>query len=148
MIPNIIKKQNKKQRNCIWHKKNFAGMRTCTYNSFASCADALTICANAAMWINDSTSNISHNFFTALEKMHLIKTLFFRWHRISPKGYRQVFTKIDKHHVCQLNNVILSNLSGLDLVRRSRSMSKVTDMDVSAFSECFLFFLLAFLSWK
>ena len=61
---------------------------------------------------------------TALEKLLLIKILFFRWHRISPEGYRQVFTKIDEHHLCQLNNVMLNNLSGLDLVRRSRSHVK------------------------
>ena len=52
--------------------------------------------------------------------MLTINILFFRWHKISPEGYRQVFTKIDKHHLCQLNNVILQNLSGLDLVRRSQ----------------------------
>ena len=56
-------------------------MRTCTYNSFASCADALTNCANGA---NDSTSNICYNFYTALEKMLLIKILFLadiKYHR-------------------------------------------------------------------
>ena len=52
------------------------------------------------------------------------KILFFRWHKISSEGFRQVFTKIDKHHLCQLNNVILNNVSGLDLVRRSRSHVK------------------------
>ena len=66
--------------------------------------------------------NICYSFCTALEKMLLIKILFFRWHKISPEGYKQVFTKIDKHHLCQLNNVILQNLSGL--VRRSRSHIK------------------------
>ena len=59
-----------------------------------------------------------------LRKMLLIKILFFRWHKISPEGYRQVSTKIDKHRLCQLNNVILNSLSGLDLVRRSRSHVK------------------------
>ena len=115
-------------------------------NSFASCADALTNTANGTRWSNDSTSNICYNFCTALEKMLLIKILFFRWHKISPKGYRQVFTKIDKHHLSQLNNVIWNNLSGLDLERKYRShvkgrdhMSKVTDVKVSTFSECFLF---------
>ena len=113
-----------KKRNCIWHKKNSAGMPTCTYQCFASCADALTNCANGPRWFIDSTSNICYNFYTALEKMLLIKILFFRWHKISPEGFRQVFTKIDKHHLCQLNNVISNNLSGLDLVRRSRSHVK------------------------
>ena len=99
-------------------------MRTCTYESFAYWAGALTNCANGARWIYDSTSNICYNFCTALEKMLLIKILFFRWHEISPEGYRQVFTKIDKHHLCQLNNIILQNLSGIDLVRRSQSHVK------------------------
>ena len=99
-------------------------MRTCTYESFAYCAGALTNFANGARWIYDSTSNIWYNFCTALEKMLLIRILFFHWHKISPEGYRQVFTKIDKHHLCQLNNVILNNLSGLDLVRRSQSHVK------------------------
>ena len=99
-------------------------MRTCTYISFAPCTDALTNCANGARWNNVSTNNIYYNFCTALEKMLLIKILIFRWHKISSEGFRQVFTKIDKHHLCQLINVILNNLSGLDLVRRSRSHVK------------------------
>ena len=108
-------------------------MRTCTYYCLVYWADALTNCANVARWINDSTSNICYNFCTVLQKMFLITILFFRWHKISPEGYRQVFTKIDKHHLCQLDNVILDNLRGHD------HMSKVTDVEVSAFSECFLF---------
>ena len=40
------------------------------------------------------------------------------------RALTQVFTKIDKHHLCQLNNVILNNLSGLDLVKRSQSHVK------------------------
>ena len=56
--------------------------------------------------------------------MLLIRILFYRWHIISPEGYREEFTKIDKHHLCQLNNVILNNLSGIDLVRRSQSYVK------------------------
>ena len=100
-------------------------MRTCTYESFAYWAGTLTNCANGARWICDSTSNICYNFCTALEKMLLIKILFFFcWHEISPEVYRQVFTKIDKHHLCQLNNVILQNVSGLDIVRRSQSHVK------------------------
>ena len=63
-------------------------------------------------------------FAITSEQILLIKLLFFRWHKISPEGYRQVFTKIDKHHFCQLNNVILDNLSGLDVVRMSRSHVK------------------------
>ena len=98
-------------------------MRTCTYNSFASCADAPTNCANGTRWSIVSTSNICYNFCTVLEKMLLIRILFFCWHKISPKGYR-VFTKIDKHHLCQLKNVTLNNLSGLDIVRRSQSHVK------------------------
>ena len=103
-----------------------AGMRTCNFFFYCivSWAGALTNYANGAGWINNSTSNICYNFCTALEKMLLIKILFFRWHKISSVGFRQVFTKIDKHHLCQLDNVILNNLSGLDLVRRSRSHVK------------------------
>ena len=56
--------------------------------------------------------------------MLLIEILFFRWYKISSEGYREEFTKIDEHHLCQLNDVILKNLSGLDLVRRSRSHVK------------------------
>ena len=99
-------------------------MRTCTYEGFVYWAGAQTNCANGARWIYDSTSIICYNFCTALEKMLLMKILFFRWYKISPEGYRQVFTKIDKHHLCQLNNDILQNLSGLDLVRRSQSNVK------------------------
>ena len=99
-------------------------MRTCTYYNIVSWAGALTNCANGASWITDSTSNICFKFCTALEKMLLIRILCFRWHKISPEGHRQVFTKIDKHHLCQLNNVILHNLSGFELVRRSRSHVK------------------------
>ena len=101
-------------------------MRTCTYESFAYWAGALTHCANGARWIYDSTSNICYNFCTPLEMMLLIKILFFRWHKISPEGFRQVFTKLDKHHLCQLITLytVLNNLSGLDLVRRSQSHVK------------------------
>ena len=99
-------------------------MRTCTYYFIVSWAGAPTNCANGARWITDSTSNICYNFCTALEKMLLTKILFFRWHKISSEEYRQVFTKIDKHQLCPLDNVILDNLSGLDLVRRSRSHVK------------------------
>ena len=96
-----------------------------TYKQF--CGDAnmhvLMFCLLSWRWIYDSTSNICYNFCIALEKMLLIKILFFRWHKISSEGYTQVFTKIDKHHLCQLNNVI-NHLSGLDLVRRSWSHVK------------------------
>ena len=69
------------------------------------------------------------------------------WHGISPEGYRQEFTRIDKHHLCQLNNVILNILSGLDLVRRSRSHVKgyrrggVCVLRMLLFLFCFFYFI-------
>ena len=68
------------------------------------------------------TGNIHHNCKVVALEQGLPIIIFF-----SPtirEGYRQVFTKIDKHHLCKLNNVILQNLSGLDLARRSQSHVK------------------------
>ena len=54
-------------------------------------------------------------------------------------GYEQAATstKINEYHNCQQGNIILDNLSILELVIRSSSHGK--DVEVSAFSECFLF---------
>ena len=56
------------------------------------------------------------------------------WHGISPEGYRQVLTKINQNYISQQGNILLDNLRECH-----DHMSKVTDVEVSAFSECFLF---------
>ena len=119
-------------------------MRTCTYQCFASCADALTNCANGAMYSNDSTSNISYNvctMCTALEKMLLIKnTNFFadiKCHRKDIDKYLPKQINISFVNLITLYQIILAVLT---LLEGHDHMSKIIDVEVSAFSECFLLY--------
>ena len=45
--------------------------------------------------------------------------LFFSLHKMSLHGYEQVSTKINEYHIFQQGNILLHNLSVLDIVIRS-----------------------------
>ena len=89
--------------------------------------------------------SINNKVFVKRNYLRTVASLNWKWIVLLRKDLSgEMWTRLYKNEWLQFlskGNIILDNFSVLDLVIRSTSyhMSKITDVKVSAFSECFLF---------